>query len=288
MGESPRKVRSVGESIKQTLVLALDAREQGVSWGLITPLHMPSLLPHDLCHGRSSSHWPPAYIFLFAPCFLLLFFPKLFIKPLQAITLPFCISFSLGRFWSAPPVQCYESLSIALQVLCLSDPILWISLSSLLYDHKEFGLGYTWISSVQSFSHVQLFAIPWIAAHQASLSITNSWSSPKLMSIELVMPSNQLILCCPLVLLPLIFPSNRVFSSESALHISGQSIGVSASTSVLPMNTQEWFPLGWTGWISFQSKGLSRVFPNTTSALSFLYSPTLTSIHEYWKNHRLD
>ena len=64
------------------------------------------------------------YIFLFAPCFSLLFFPKLFVKPLQAITLPFCISFSLRRFWSVPPVQCYESLSIVLQVLCLPDPIL--------------------------------------------------------------------------------------------------------------------------------------------------------------------
>ena len=76
--------------------------------------------------------------------------------------------------------------------------------------------------------------------------------------------------------------------------ISGQSIGVSASTSVLPMNTQEWFPLGWTGWISFQSKEVSRVFSNTTVksinslALSFLYSPTLTSIHDYWKNQNFN
>ena len=74
----------------------------------------------------------------------------------------------------------------------------------------------------------------------------------------------------------------------------GQSIGVSASASVLPMNIQDWSPLGWTGWISLQSKGLSRVFSNTTvqkdhtSALSFLYSPTLTSIHDYWKHHSLD
>ena len=74
----------------------------------------------------------------------------------------------------------------------------------------------------------------------------------------------------------------------------GQSIGVSASASVLPMNTKDWSPLGWTGWISLQSKGLSRVCSNTTvqsinsSVLSFLYSPTLTSIHDYWKNHSLD
>ena len=75
------------------------------------------------------------------------------------------------------------------------------------------------ISSVQSLSHVRLFATPWTAAHQASLSITNSQSLLKLMSNESVMPSNHLILCCPLLLLPSIFPSIRVFSNESVLHI---------------------------------------------------------------------
>ena len=74
-------------------------------------------------------------------------------------------------------------------------------------------------SSVQSLSHVRLFATPWTAAHQASLSITNSWSLLKLMSIKLVMPSNHFILCCPLLLLPSIFPRNRVFPNESVLHI---------------------------------------------------------------------
>ena len=108
------------------------------------------------------------------------------------------------------------------------------------------------ISSVQSLGHVQLFATPCTAAHQASLSITNSWSPPKLMSIELVMLSNHLILCRSLLLLPSIFPSIRVFSNESALCIR------------LPVNIQDWFPSGWTGWISLRSKGLSRVFSNTT------------------------
>ena len=117
------------------------------------------------------------------------------------------------------------------------------------------------LNSVQLLSCVQLFATPWTAACQASLSITNSWSLPKLMSIESMMPSNHLILSHPLFLLPSIFPSIRVFSNESA---GGQSIGVSASASVLPMNTQDSSPLGWTGWISLQSKGLSRVFSNTT------------------------
>ena len=119
-------------------------------------------------------------------------------------------------------------------------------------------------SSVQLLSRVRLFATPWIAACQASLSITNSRSLLKLMSLESVMRSSHLILCCPLLLLPLIPPSIRVFSNESTLRIGGQSTGVSALASVLPMNIQDWSPLGWTGWISLQSKGLSRVFSNTT------------------------
>ena len=117
---------------------------------------------------------------------------------------------------------------------------------------------------VQSLSHVQLFATPWTAACQASLSFTISWSLLKLMFDELVMPTNHLILCHPLLLLPSIFPSIRVFSDELTLWSGGQSIGVSASASVLPMNIQGWFPLELTGFISLQPKGLSRVFSNTT------------------------
>ena len=104
---------------------------------------------------------------------------------------------------------------------------------------------------------------PWTAACQASLSITNSWSLLKLTSIEWVIWSNHLILCC-LLLPPSIFPSIRVFSMSQFFESRGLSIGVSASASVLPMNIQVWFPLGWTGWISLLSKGLSRVFSNTT------------------------
>ena len=117
-------------------------------------------------------------------------------------------------------------------------------------------------SSVQSLSHVRLFVTPWIAARQASLSITNSQSLLKLMSIESVMPSNHLILCCPLLLLPPIPPSISIFSNESTLHMRWPSTGVPASVSVHPMNTQDWSPLGCTGWISLQSKGLS-VLSNT-------------------------
>ena len=119
-------------------------------------------------------------------------------------------------------------------------------------------------SSVQSLICVLLFVTPLAAVHQASLSITNSRSLPKFMSIELVMPSNHLILCCPLLFLLSIVPNIRVFSNVPALHIRWPNIGVSDSTSVLPMNFQDCFPLGWTGLLSLQSKGLSRVFFNTT------------------------
>ena len=107
-------------------------------------------------------------------------------------------------------------------------------------------------------------ATAWTAAHQASLSFSISWSLLKLMSIESVMPSYHLILCHLLLPLPSISPSIRVFSSESALRIMWQSIGASASASVLPRNIQGWFPLGLTGLISLLSRELSRVFSNTT------------------------
>ena len=116
----------------------------------------------------------------------------------------------------------------------------------------------------QLLSCVQIFATPWTTAHQASLSFTISQSLLKLISIESVMPSSHLILCHPLLLLPPIPPSIRVFSNESDLCIRWSNIRAPASASVLPKNIQDWFPLGWTGWISLQSKGLSRVFSNTT------------------------
>ena len=165
--------------------------------------------------------------------------------------------------------------------------------------------------SVQSLSHVLRFVTSWTAARQASLSVTNSRSLLKL-TFKSVMPSNHLILCRPLLLLPSTtttkslqscptmcdpmdcslpgfsihgifqatvlewgaiafspsclqsFPKLESFQMSQLFASGGQNIGVSASTSVLPMNTQDWFPLGWTGWISLQSKGLSRVFSNTT------------------------
>ena len=140
-------------------------------------------------------------------------------------------------------------------------------------------------SSVQLLSRVQLFATAWITACQASLSITNSQSLLKLMSIELVMPSSHLILCPPLLLLPPIPPIIRVFSNESALHIrwpkywsfsfsislSNENPGLIGSP-CSPRDSQESSPTP-------QFKSINSL------ALSFFHSPTLTSIHDHWKNH---
>ena len=120
------------------------------------------------------------------------------------------------------------------------------------------------VQSVQLFNHVRLIATPWTAACQASLSITNSWSLLKFMSIESVMPSNlsssvvPFSSCLQSSPAPGSFPKSEFFASG------GPSIGASVSASVLPMNIQGWFPLGLTGLISLLSKGLSRVFSNTT------------------------
>ena len=150
-------------------------------------------------------------------------------------------------------------------------------------------------SSVQSLSRVRLFVTPWIAACQASLSITNSRSLLKLMSIESVTPSSRLILCHPLLLLPSIPPSIRVFSNESTLRMRWPKYW-SFSFSISPSkNTQGWSPLGWTGWISLQSKGVSRVSSNTTVQKHQFFDSQLSSesnshIHTWplEKNHSLD
>ena len=122
----------------------------------------------------------------------------------------------------------------------------------------------TWFSSAQSLSPVQLFATPWIAARKASLSITNSRGSLRLTSIESVIPSSHLILCRPLLLLPPTPPSIRIFSNEPTLHMRWPKYWVSALASFLPKKSWGWSPSEWTDWISLQSKGLLRVFSNTT------------------------
>ena len=146
-----------------------------------------------------------------------------------------------------------------------------------------------YISSVQLLSHVQLFATPWTAARQASRSITNTRSLIKLMSIESVMPSNHLIPCRPL-LLPSIFPSIRVFSNESALRMTWPKYWT-FSFSISPSNEYSGlisFRMDWLDLLAVQGDPTPQ-FKNINSlALSLLHSPTLTSIHDHWKNHSLD
>ena len=151
------------------------------------------------------------------------------------------------------------------------------------------------LSSVQSLSHVRLFATEWTAARQAPLSIPNSQSLLKLMSIESVMPSNHLILCCPLFLLPPIPPSIRVFSNESVPHIRWPKYW-SFSLSISPANEYSGlisFRMDWLNFLAVQGtlKSLLQTpqFKSiNSSAVSFFYSPTLTSIRDYWENHSLD
>ena len=157
-------------------------------------------------------------------------------------------------------------------------------------SHKKF-------SSVQSLSRVWLFATPWTAACQASLSITNSRSPPKPMSINLVMPFSHLILCRPLLLLLPIPPSITVFSNESALHMRWTNYW-SFSFSISPANEHpglisfrmDWLEVGspCCPGDSQESSPTPQFKSINFSAFSFLYSPTLTSIHDHWKNHSLD
>ena len=145
-------------------------------------------------------------------------------------------------------------------------------------------------SSVQSLSHVQLFATPWITAHQASLSITNSWSLPKLMFIKSVMPSSHLILCHPLLLLPPIPPSIRFFTNESTLRMRWPKYW-SFSLSISPSSEHPGltsFRMVWLDLLAVQGTLKSLLQHHSSKGSSFLHSPTLTSIHDHWKNHSLD
>jgi len=150
-------------------------------------------------------------------------------------------------------------------------------------------------SSIQLLSRVQLFETPWTTARQASLSIINSRSLPKLMSIESVMPSNHLILYHPLLLLPSIFPSIRVFSNESVFRIMWPKYW-SFSFNISPSNEHPGltcFRMEWLDLLAVQGtpKNLLQHHSSKASVLgcsAFFYSPTLTSIHDYWRNHSLD
>ena len=148
--------------------------------------------------------------------------------------------------------------------------------------------------SVHSLSRVRLFVTPWTAARQAFLSITNSWSLLKLMSVKSVMRSTHLILCHPLLLLPSIFPSIRVFSNDSALHIRWPkdwsfSFSTSRSSEYSGLIS---FRIDWLDLLAVQGSLKSLLQHHSSKInsllLSFLYSPTLTSICDYWINHSLD
>ena len=153
-----------------------------------------------------------------------------------------------------------------------------------LYRDKSFSVQFS------SVAQSCLTVTPWTAAHQASLSITNSSSLLKLMCIESVRPSHHLILCRPFFFRLQSFPASGSFQMSQFFTLGGRSIGVSASESVLPMNTQDWSPFKWTGWISSQSKRLSRVFSNIIVQKQQFFSTqlSLTSIHDHWKNHSFD
>ena len=151
--------------------------------------------------------------------------------------------------------------------------------------------------TVQWFSPLVLsdsLLTPWTAAHQTSLSITSSQSLVKLMSIESVMPFNHLILCCPLLFLPSIFPSIRVFSNESALHIRWPkywnfSFSISPSNKYSGMISFSWLVWSPCSPRDLQESSLAPQFKSFNSlVLSLLYGPTLISIHDYWKNHSFD
>ena len=159
---------------------------------------------------------------------------------------------------------------------------------------KPAGHIFVQFSLVQPLSYVRLFVTPWTATRQTSLFITNSRSLLKLMSIELVMPFKHFILCRPISSQLQSFLASGSFSMSQFFTSGGQSVGVSASASVLSMNIHDWFPLGLTDLISLQSKGLSGVLSNTTVqkhqfiSAQLSYSPAFTSIHDYWKNHSFD
>ena len=162
----------------------------------------------------------------------------------------------------------------------------WVAIS--------FSSAWKWKVKVKSLSRVWLLATPWTAAYQAPPSMGFSrqeywsgmlswWCHPTILSS--VVPFSSCLQS---------FPASGPFQMSQLFPLVGQSIGVSSSASVLPMNTQDWSPLGWTGWISLQFKGLSRVFSNTTVQKHQFFSaqislqPTLPSKHDHWKNHSLD
>ena len=196
---------------------------------------------------------------------------------------------------------------------------LWVSCGSFIQSVSDFGsfgfpsfsvlillisffifiIFYFCLSLVQLLSRVLLFATSWTTARQTTLPIINSWSPPKPCPLNQWCHPTISSSVVPFSSCPQPFPESGSFQMSHLFdtHQSikgGQSIGVSASTSVLPMNTQDWSPLGWTGWISCSPRDSQESSPApqfksiNSLALSFLHSPTLLSIHDHWKNYSLD
>ena len=200
-----------------------------------------------------------------------------------------------NTFLSCLPGLCATLASPLLHWLLLLCPLHW---HFLLYISKCWTVSVldprsSQFSSVQLLSRVRLFETPWITAHQASLSITNSRSLPKPMCIESVMPSSHLILCRPLLFLPPIPPSISLFQWVNSSHEVAKVLEFQLQHQSFQWSpSQDWFPLGWTGWMSLQSKGLSRVFSNTTVQKhqffgTQLFSPSNSHIHT-WLLEKLD
>ena len=256
--------------------------------------------PTALCCRRAPV-WLPEPHRTFSPCF------HAILSILATLPFPHCVHKCALRVWGKP----FNSFrSELLRFLGKTQAVFSLGLINLHYWGKTSAMNYevfqlSWwetlflamcdcqaLFSPQCSSAAQSCPTPWTAARQASLSITDSRSPPKPMSIESVMPSSHLILCQPLLFPPSIFLRIRVFSNESALHIRWPK-WVSASASVLPMDTEDWSPLGWTGWISLQCKIIKSLLQHHSSKASILqhsafFIVQLTSIHDYWKNHSLD
>ena len=196
---------------------------------------------------------------------------KLYVANRWAVVLEISFSWTQVYGWSKP----------RLNIICggdLSASRPWSS-----YWHHLNSACSSIVVVVQSLSHVWLFATPGTAALQASLSFTISQSLLKLTSIESMMPSNHLILCHPFSSCPQSFPVSRSFPTNQLFASGGQSIGVSALASALPVNIPDWFPLRLTSLISLQSKGRSRVFSNTTVQKHQFFSIQLS----LWSNSHI-
>ena len=179
--------------------------------------------------------------------------------------------------------------SIRLCFLRLRSALWWLRLRGLCnFFMGGTGKNQTLLGSVEFICCIQLFATPWIAAFQATLSITNARSLPKIMCIKWVIPSSHLILCRPLLLLPPVPPSIRVFSNESTLRMRWPKYW-SFSFSIIPSNEHPGLISFRMDWLDLQESSPTPQFKSiNSSVLSFLHSPTITSIHDHWKNHSPD